>query len=54
MEKVTKTGYGEYGKEARGTGKKKKGTKQTTGNEATDRVRNVHVRFWSSFSKKKL
>ena len=39
------------------TGKKheerenKKGTKQTTGNEATDRVR-VHVQFCSFFSKK--
>ena len=39
------------------TGKKheeresKKGTKQTTGNEATDRVR-VHVRFCSLFPKK--
>ena len=32
---------------------RKKGTKQTTGNEATDRVR-VHVRFCSPFSKKKL
>ena len=41
------------------TGKKheewesKKGKKKTTGNEATDKVR-VHVRFCSSFSKKKL
>ena len=33
-------------------GKVKKGTKRTTGNEATDRVK-VHVRFCSSFSEKK-
>ena len=48
MEKVYLNGEGER---STGNGKVKKGTKQTTGNEATDGVR-VHVRFCPPFSKK--
>ena len=50
---LLKQGTGNTGKKHEEWESKKKGTKQITGNEATDRVR-VHARFWSSFSKKKL
>ena len=46
-----KRGTGNTGKKHEERESKKKGTKQTTGNKATDRVR-VHVRFCSPFSKK--
>ena len=52
---LLKRGRGSTGKkhEEWENSKKKEKKKQTTGNEATDRVR-VHVRFCSPFSKKKV